>query len=209
MNKLKLDKSVTKSDLTIDAKFGKLTVVKLYAKFVISKRGYQIWSHKCRCDCGTSVVYVTSDSLISGNTSSCGCLKGVYVKSFNEQLVNQLITNYKSSARKRNITWKLSTSEVAIIIIGSCYYCGREPSNFGTSVSKYRKKFKINNKLCYNGIDRLDNSKPYTITNCVPCCKFCNYAKRDLKLSEFIDNIKRTYEYLELNKSITLLEMAS
>lgn len=46
----------------------------------------------------------------------------------------------------------------------------------------------------YNGLDRVDNTKSHTKENCVPCCKYCNYAKRNLTIEEFftlLENIKR------------------
>ena len=47
----------------------------------------------------------------------------------------------------------------------------------------------------YNGLDRVDNEKGYTIDNVVPCCKHCNYAKRNRSVEEFIDWIAQVYEY--------------
>lgn len=55
-------------------RFGKLTAIE-YA-YTAPKRGdvsihrYAYWL--CRCDCGNETV-VRSDSLVSGNTASCGC----------------------------------------------------------------------------------------------------------------------------------------
>lgn len=48
-------------------RFGKLIVIKFFGKH--TKR----WSWLCRCDCGNEIV-VHRDSLIAGNTKSCGCL---------------------------------------------------------------------------------------------------------------------------------------
>jgi hypothetical protein len=42
----------------------------------------------------------------------------------------------------------------------------------------------------YNGIDRVDNNKGYTIENCVPCCTAVNYAKLDMSYSDFIQLCK-------------------
>lgn len=48
--------------------FNRLTVVEQHG-FYKSKK---VWH--CKCDCGTS-IFVTTGSLTSGNTKSCGCLK--------------------------------------------------------------------------------------------------------------------------------------
>jgi hypothetical protein len=36
-----------------------------------------------------------------------------------------------------------------------------------------------------NGIDRIDNTIGYTMGNCVPCCKHCNYVKGHLSQVDF------------------------
>jgi hypothetical protein len=48
----------------------------------------------------------------------------------------------------------------------------------------------------YNGIDRVDNTRGYSIDNCVACCKQCNWAKRELPQQEFIDWIHRVSRHL-------------
>lgn len=53
--------------------FGKLMVIDKHSER--SKSGRVLW--KCKCECG-NITYVTTDSLGSGNTRSCGkCLKSV------------------------------------------------------------------------------------------------------------------------------------
>ena len=37
----------------------------------------------------------------------------------------------------------------------------------------------------WNGIDRIDSSKDYTLDNCNPCCQICNIAKRNMPLEKF------------------------
>jgi hypothetical protein len=37
----------------------------------------------------------------------------------------------------------------------------------------------------YNGIDRIDSSIGYILSNCRPCCRTCNVAKSDLSETEF------------------------
>lgn len=44
-----------------------------------------------------------------------------------------------------------------------------------------------------SSLDRLDSSKGYTITNVVPCCKYCNIAKNDRSIPEFIHWIDKVY----------------
>jgi hypothetical protein len=37
-----------------------------------------------------------------------------------------------------------------------------------------------------NGIDRVDNTKGYSVDNCVPCCRRCNVAKADMTPDQFL-----------------------
>lgn len=46
-----------------------------------------------------------------------------------------------------------------------------------------------------NGIDRIDSSKDYSSDNCVPCCSRCNIMKLNIPYSEFLDSIKKIYNY--------------
>ena len=65
---------------------------------------------------------------------------------------------------------------------------------------KIVKLFTVNNLsgyngiYIYNGIDRIDNNKGYTIDNIVPCCHICNQAKSSFTLQEFQDWIEKVYQ---------------
>ena len=49
-----------------------------------------------------------------------------------------------------------------------------------------------------NGIDRINNTKGYIKGNCAPCCKKCNYMKRDMLKEEFIMKCKEIVEKQEM-----------
>lgn len=52
----------------------------------------------------------------------------------------------------------------------------------------------MNGGYVYNGLDRRNNNKGYTHDNIVPCCKPCNYAKRDMNIEEFRNWVRRVYK---------------
>lgn len=54
-------------------KFGMLTVVAFIGSRRYKHKTHRMW--KCKCDCGKESV-VIQHNLISGNTQSCGCMKG-------------------------------------------------------------------------------------------------------------------------------------
>ena len=55
----------------IGERFGRLTVIE-YNELISKEKGRKYW--KCKCDCGNEKT-VRQDSLISGVTKSCGCIK--------------------------------------------------------------------------------------------------------------------------------------
>ena len=99
----------------------------------------------------------------------------------------------------------------------NCYYCGSEPLNFyhpaykkdGTTriITRYTVKgesYKTKSSHGYyipfefgfkfNGLDRINQKDKHDLNNVVPCCKNCNFMKRDLNLDEFLNKIKEIYE---------------
>jgi len=71
------------------------------------------------------------------------------------------------------------------LIHQECFYCGKDHVNNRCGVR-------------YNGIDRIDSSKTHTIDNVVPCCKFCNYSKKDQTLEEYYKNIRNIKTFMKL-----------
>ena len=57
------------------------------------------------------------------------------------------------------------------------------------------KKYAYSNQeYFYNGIDRVDNSKGYTMDNVVSCCRICNVAKQKMTLQEYKDWVEKVYK---------------
>ena len=88
--------------------------------------------------------------------------------------VNPRLDALKRAAETRGISWNLTDEEAKDMLIKPCIYC------------KY-----IDLEVRVNGIDRLDSSKPYTLENCRPCCKDCNYMKGTYDPSTFIERCKK------------------
>lgn len=94
------------------------------------------------------------------------------------------IIEYMGHALRRGYDWLLSREDAECLIARDCFYCGGKPSN--TKITKNTiKPFK------YNGIDRVDNTKGYSSSNVVPCCRVCNRAKETMTTAEFFDWAER------------------
>ena len=98
---------------------------------------------------------------------------------------NILYTNYKKSAKQRNLELAITSEEFYKEVEKNCYICGKQ-----SIVDKH-----------INGLDRVDNTKGYVIENIKSCCRECNFMKNTTSYDEFIDQCKQIYEY-KFNKSI-------
>lgn len=170
----------------IGKKFSKLTVL----SHTGVKKGLVIWL--CQCDCGNTKE-VAGTFLKRNIVKSCGCLlrenEPANKLPDGQGLKNKVYNDYKKQARYRGYSFELTQEQFLSMANTHCAYCGDEPSNFIED--------KHNNKFYYNGIDRLNNNIGYILQNCVPCCKICNRAKRDLSTDEFARWIKRVISYNE------------
>jgi hypothetical protein len=92
-----------------------------------------------------------------------------------------------SRGTKKNITYQLGISDTIKMVTSSCFYCG---GGFSTVITVNPLK---NIHLHINGIDRIDSDKGYTLENSVPCCKVCNFLKRDYEFLFFLKQVKAIY----------------
>jgi len=96
---------------------------------------------------------------------------------------NQVLVAYKWGAKDRGLVWALSGTQFDAIIQKPCHYCKLPPSN--------KAKYQKHGVLVYSGIDRKDNAVGYTPRNVVPCCWFCNKAKKTHSYADFMAWIQR------------------
>jgi hypothetical protein len=160
-------------------RFGRLLVLHLAPEYDKEEGAYWI----CRCDCGVERK-VKGYFLRSGKTRSCGCLHHEELSKRvsgvpGECARNQCFNHYRNMAQKREILFKLTKEEFFRLTRGNCFYCGCEPAQVIKVPSG-------NGTYVYNGVDRIDNSKGYTIENCVSCCGTHNLMKLDTSSEQFI-----------------------
>lgn len=98
-------------------------------------------------------------------------------KNHKKDYIEQLFSRYKKGADDRDLEFTLTYNEFKELVLDCCHYCGRIPV-IGTINYNYYKM--------YNGVDRKDSNLGYTTTNCVTCCKMCNWMKRSYSYQDFI-----------------------
>lgn len=175
-------------------KIGRLTVIKRIENLSASDA---LWL--CKCECGNEKI-VSRPRLRAGYTQSCGCL---YIESrtkkrphFKCQLPKgeaarrKILYQYKRSAAKRDLIWKLTDEQFNNLINQNCFYCNASPLK--------TRIVSTNGSLQYNGIDRVDNNEGYVENNVVSCCHICNHAKCKMSKNEFVEWIQKVYQNLKI-----------
>ena len=163
-----------------------------------SKSGTRLYSVLCLL-CGS----VTDKRLQTiERPQSCGCIQskinmrvagsGRRTAEGTRVEINTLISIYKSNARKRGISFDLTYAQFETLVDGECYFCG------DTGGNTLRKRGY--DDYSYTGIDRVDNSVGYTPSNCISCCSWCNRAKNNGTLANFVDKCKKITSRIEMDE---------
>lgn len=90
--------------------------------------------------------------------------------------------HYKRSAKVRGFEFMLTFEQFKTFWQLPCTYCGNEIPSIG--------------------LDRVDNSLGYLITNVVPCCLICNRMKLTLSKEAFLEHIARIHNYCESKETV-------
>jgi hypothetical protein len=168
---------------------GRLTVTSLHG----SVGGRLHWN--CECDCGTTTV-VSGKSLRRKDTRSCGCLARESARRSRRKPkgysgATLLYGQYKASAVSRDLEFDLDRGVFEELTSSDCEYCGASPTRVrADNNSKLTVVGKSHSAYVFNGIDRQNNDEGYTVSNCVPCCKTCNWMKRTMNSIEFVEHCK-------------------
>jgi hypothetical protein len=80
---------------------------------------------------------------------------------------------YIQNAKSRELKFELTKEQFHSLAATSCHYCGTCQENG-------------------NGIDRVDNTKGYTMDNVVPCCSLCNIRiKQEWKWEVVLEHLRK------------------
>ena len=175
-----------KKDRYVGMKFGTLLILKQYN--VISPCNSKIVKVDYKCDC----EYVGLNKRIGCVKRQKMCLlckkkNDFKFKEKGRSAFNCLYNDYKKSAENRNYVFELTKEKFEFLTHKNCFYCGEIPQNVKLAL-------KGKERYVYSGIDRKDNNIGYTIENCVPCCKNCNFSKMKLSVGDFLNHVKKIYE---------------
>jgi hypothetical protein len=121
---------------------------------------------KCLCVCG-NIFESRAEAIKNGTAKSCGCktsdlMSNARTLPNNEGIVNRVYKNYEQTAVRRGIGFNLSLEEFKSFIFLDCIYCGSPPRLVVfVGSEKWGRKERV---FAYNGIDRIDSSKSYIVS---------------------------------------------
>lgn len=191
------------TDEFIGNTFNKLKVLEFIGvrRFTHKDRIRNKYFYRCLCECGNTTEIASSNFK---TTKSCGCatLEGYKIsankqrgiprpqiqKPKGESVLHSVFLAYKNGAKKRNITFNLTKDQFRNLTDKNCAYCGTPPN-----VTK--KNSKDNTARNMNGIDRVDSHTGYELSNCVPCCKICNYMKHELSIEQWKNHMLKVLNH--------------
>ena len=105
----------------------------------------------------------------------------------NISLYRERLAYYRRGARERDLVWNLTEERFIELIESPCHFCGE----VGSMTEKRKDR-----TIKVNGIDRVKNEIGYKESNVVPCCSFCNHAKKNHSYEYFVEKIKYIANYL-------------
>ncbi len=154
--------------------YGKLEVLSFSHSEMKNGRKHSNWWN-CKCQCGKLIKKPTTAIL----TKKAGCDEVSCRFAYGSAAKKALYNTYQRVARNKSLSFSIPFTDFIRLTSENCVYCGSEPTctqNSNHSNGDYK----------YNGLDRVDSTKGYELCNIVPCCKYCNSAKSDRPLAEFI-----------------------
>lgn len=151
------------------------------------KNYYVCW--ECACDCGKTYVLRTQGLKCASQCRSCLGHSRKPRFGPRDAVLRELLSNYKSAARRRNLEWSLTPELFFSLAESRCHFCGESPALRANN----RVGTRVHSKQFYavNGIDRLNNIIGYTELNSVPCCETCNRAKLMMSREEYISHCRK------------------
>jgi len=146
-----------------------------------------------RCSpCGSKHWYATNKDLNCAKTALWR--KNNPEKDKSSQKRKRRSVNYRFSysaqaAERRKLDWNISKEDYVWLASLPCFYCAVDFSPTTSGV----------------GLDRLDNSKGYTLSNVVACCGACNFIRGNNLTVEEMQVVSETLKHFRALKKSFLI----
>lgn len=164
-------------------RFGKLFVKEKVGSYKYGTK----W--RCICDCG-NVTIVSKGSLTSGATQSCGCKRIEMMYQGCENLSGCYWSRLRKGASSRGLQFEITIEEAWNLFEKQ----NRKCAITGDTLTLERDYTK--NRTTHTGsLDRIDNSKGYTINNVQWVHKDVNIMHNKRTLKEFVSLCRKVVEH--------------
>ena len=143
----------------------------------------------CKCKCG-NVISVRRGNLFSGQTTSCGCYRRELRWNGCGNLSGTYWKDVKHSAKQRGLEFSITKEDAWKLFEkqgGKCALSGL-PLNFVSDWSRNKKKQTAS-------LDRIDNTKGYTLDNIQWLHRRINFMKHTMTVEEFIGFCEAVVEF--------------
>lgn len=160
-----------------------LTYKKAAEKLGINESAFikRIYHFKNNCPKTWDEIKKRKKTIKEGNSRNC---------------LTDLFCTYRNGAEKRGFSFEFTKEQFGDLTKQDCWYCGAKP----VQKNRCSGTGKSENFYLYNGIDRVENDKGYTLANSLPCCGRCNKMKMSLSVEDFINQVKK----IVLNLGLTI-----
>jgi hypothetical protein len=137
-------------------------------RFVSSQIGglNQRWLFRCQCGCERVLL---AGSVKSGHSKSCGCLRKLTRE---ESRIGLMVKLIKSGAKKRNISFSISKSDIALLATAQQWRCRQTGVALDLTPGFGRSPLAPS-------IDRIDSSRGYEPDNIQLVCMIYNLCKNE------------------------------
>lgn len=137
---------------------------------------------ECKCLLCGKVWEVTCSTLCKKNFVGCQCYRG------NVAVKQTWFRKYKVGAKRRGLEFQISLEEFITLCESPCRYCGKIGHTTTTTGGVW-------SEWNHNGVDRIDPTCGYVLSNCQPACWRCNRMKANLSEEKFLTKIRLIYEH--------------
>ena len=143
------------------------------------------------CECGKQFSQV-GRWIFKGKTRSCGCL---HTRSDRRDAILKRMYDAKvtSASRISGIPTDILFEDFKDLSQQSFFYCGESPQKSFDDFNGRRLMSDTTVKC--GGLDRINPSLGYILSNVRPCCEICNTGKLDYSEEEFFAGIKKIIEF--------------
>lgn len=146
-----------------------------------------------RCTCGREFERKIAKSLLQQECMACANIKvgRLNRKSAHHVITRKVMETYIRNAREKNREFTLTVGQFQKLIFSNCAYCGIPPSQHLPLVGNYTPERLLEiHTVKYNGVDQIHAGKGYTLENCAPCCRTCNFGKQQLTPEQYVEHCK-------------------